>query len=58
MTKLKKKKQNQIAMDETENKIQLEIINVNKLNAIKRRMTKSKEKRNVTAGIIFCMAST
>jgi hypothetical protein len=45
-------------MDETENKIQLEIINVNKLNAIKRRMTKSKEKRNVTAGIIFCMAST
>jgi len=32
-------------MDEIENKIQLEIINVNKLNVIKRRMTKSKEKK-------------
>ena len=32
-------------MDEIENKIQLKIINVNKLNAIKRRMTESKEKK-------------
>ena len=45
-------------MDEIENKIQLKIINVNKLNAIKRRMTESKEKKNKRAGIIFCMAST
>jgi hypothetical protein len=45
-------------MDEIENKIQLKIINVNKLNAIKRRMTESKEKKNERVGIIFCITNT
>jgi hypothetical protein len=45
-------------MEKIENKIQLEIINVNKLHAIKRRMTESKEKITGRADIIFCMSST
>ena len=44
-------------MDEIENKIQLEIINVNKTIANKRRGNESKENINLRANMIFCMAS-
>jgi hypothetical protein len=42
----KKKLKDQTTRDEIKNKIQLEIINVNKTIAIMRRGTESKEKRN------------
>jgi len=45
-------------MNEIENKIQLEIINVNKTIANKRRWTESKEKINWRSDMIFGMAST
>jgi len=44
--------------DEIKNKIQLEIINVNTEITNKRRETKSKEKINWMADMIFCMLST
>jgi hypothetical protein len=43
---LKTNKKNQMTRDEIENKIQLEIIIVNKTIANKRRETRSKEKIN------------
>jgi site-specific DNA-adenine methylase len=43
---LKTNKKNQMIRDEIENKIQIEIINVNKTIANKRRETRSKEKIN------------
>jgi len=44
--------------DEIKNKIQLEIINVNTKITNMRRETKSKEKINWMADMIFCMLST
>jgi hypothetical protein len=43
--------------NEIENKIKLEIINVNKIIANKRRETKSKEKIYRRANMNFCIAS-
>jgi len=46
-----------MSMDEIENKIQLEIINRNKIIANKRRGIESKEKINWRASMIFCIAN-
>ena len=53
----KKNQRNQMTRYEIKNKIQLEIINVIKIIAIKRKGTESTEKGNWRADIIFCMAN-
>jgi len=46
-----------MSMDEIKNKIQLEIININKIIENKKRGIESKEKINWRASMIFCIAS-